>query len=327
MVETNKNPNTEENQEVTYVKAKQKSKIKQLLAPEIGDEVGSSIISTVFATLILLIIIYPLWFIVISSFSSGKAVAAGEVFFLPVDITLDGYKAVLDHHLIMPSFKNSVIYMVCGTCINLFMTVITAYPLSRKDLIGRSKITLFFAFTMWFSGGMIPTFLLYRDLGMINTIWVMIIPGAVAMGNMVITRTYFSKTIPEELLEAAKIDGASDIGYLLKIALPLAKPILAVITLYYAVGHWNQFFAALLYITDQDKYPLQLVLRDILFQGETAFGGDSGSLSIEDMAILENLQQILKYSVIVVSALPMMIIYPFVQKYFVRGIMSGSVKG
>ncbi|WP_010166991.1 carbohydrate ABC transporter permease [Candidatus Epulonipiscium viviparus] len=312
---------------VDYIKVKPRNKIQKMLAPEIGDEISTSIITTIFATFILLLIVYPLWFIIINSFSSGRAVAAGEVYFWPVEITLDGYKAVLDHHLIIPSFKNSIMYMLVGTTINVVMTVITAYPLSRKDLIGRSKITLFFAFTVWFNGGMIPTFLLYRSLGMINTFWVMVIPGAVAMGNMVITRTYFQKTIPEELLEAAKIDGASDIEYLLKIALPLAKPILAVITLYYAVGHWNQFFAALLYINDPDKYPIQLVLRDILFQGETAFGGDAGSLSLEDMAILENLQQILKYSVIVVSALPMMIIYPFVQKYFVRGIMSGSVKG
>ncbi|ONI44550.1 sugar ABC transporter permease [Candidatus Epulonipiscioides gigas] len=298
-----------------------------MLTPEIGDQISTSIITLILATFILLIIIYPLWFIIISSFSSGKAVASGAVFFLPVEPTLDGYKAVFDHHLLLISFRNSVMYMVVGTTINIFMTVITAYPLSRKDLIGRSKITLFFAFTVWFSGGMVPTFLLYRSLGMINTFWVMVIPGAVVMARMVVTRTYFQHSIPEELLEASKLDGCSDIGYLVKIALPLAKPILAVITLHYAVGHWNEFFTALLYIQDPSKYPLQLVLRDILFNAQTSIGGDAGSLSLDDMAMLENQQQILKYSVIVVSALPMMIIYPFVQKYFVRGIMSGSVKG
>lgn len=295
---------------------------------DIGQERVFTVVDTIILAILLLIIIYPLWYIVIASFSSGAAVASGRVVLWPVDITLDGYKAVFKHHLIVKSFRNSMFYMIAGTALNVFMTIITAYPLSRKDLYGRSKIALFFAFTMWFGGGMIPTFLLYRSMHLINTVFVMIIPGAVTMHNMVITRTYFQRSIPGELLEAAKIDGCSDIGYLARIGVPLAKPIIAVITLYYAVAHWNQFMPALLYINDTNLYPLQLVLRDVLITGQNMFGGpDSSTYSIQDLELLTNLQQILKYAVIVVSAIPMFVMYPFIQRHFIGGMMSGSVKG
>ncbi len=273
-----------------------------------------------------LIILYPLWYILISSFSSGARVAAGEVVFLPLDFTLDGYKAIIDHGSILLGYRNTAIYTILGTILNVFMTVIAAYPLSRKELVGRNQITLFFAFTMWFSGGMIPTYLMYRDIGFIDNPLVMIVPGAIGVWNMVITRTYFQKSIPLELLEAAKLDGCSDIGYLMKIALPLAKPIIAVITLYYAVGHWNAFFNAMIYIHSSEYYPLQLILRDILIFGQDLETG-AGSYTAEEIAYRENLQQMLQYSVIVASSAPMLMLYPFIQKYFVKGIMVGALKG
>ncbi len=273
-----------------------------------------------------LIILYPLWFILISSFSSGARVAAGEVVFWPLDFTLDGYKAIIEHSAILTGFKNTFIYTFCGTTLNVVMTVLAAYPLSRKELWGRNKIALFFAFTMWFNGGMIPTYLLYKDIGFINNPLVMIIPGALGVWNMVITRTYFQKSIPEELLEAAKLDGCSHFQYLGQVVLPLSKPILAVITLYYAVGHWNAFFNAMIYLHSSDYYPLQLVLRDILFSSQS-LDMAAGSYTAEDIAYRQNLQNMLQYSVIVVSSAPMLIMYPFIQKYFVKGIMVGALKG
>ena len=292
-----------------------------------GKDRVFNIVNMILTTFVLVIIFYPLYYVFICSFSSGAAIASSRVYLWPVDFTLDGYKAILDYELLMSGFANTFFYTFCGTCINVVMTVLAAYPLSRKELYGRNVITMFFAFTMWFGGGMIPTYLLFKNLGIIDTRWVMIIPGALNVWNMVITRTYFQKSIPEELLESAKLDGCTDLNYLTKIVLPLAKPILAVITLYYAVGHWNQFFNAMIYINTPELYPLQLVLRDILFTGEQAITASNGMMSMEDILYRENLQQMLKYSVIVVSALPMLAMYPFVQKHFVKGIMVGALKG
>ncbi len=272
-----------------------------------------------------LIILYPLWYIFISSFSSGARVAAGEVVFWPLDITFDGYKAILEHNSIPTGFKNTFLYTVSGTIINVIITVMAAYALSRAKLPYRNQITLFFAFTMWFNGGMIPTYLLYKDINLIDTPLVMIIPGALGVWNMVITRTYF-QSLPKELLEASTMDGCSDIGYLLKIVIPLSKPILAVITLYYAVGHWNAFFNAMIYLHTPDYYPLQLIMRDILIIGQNTEMSSAG-YTMEEILYRENLQNMLQYSVIVVSTAPMLILYPFVQKYFVQGIMVGALKG
>ena len=292
-----------------------------------GADQRFNLINIALVTFILIIILYPLYYILICSFSSGEAIASNRVFLWPVDFTFDGYKAILDYKLLLTGFLNTVFYAITGTILNVSMTVLAAYPLSRKELYGRNGITLFFAFTMWFGGGMIPTYLLYKNLNMIDSRWAMIIPGALSVWNMVITRTYFQKSIPEELLESAQLDGCSDIKYLLKMVIPLAKPILAVITLYYAVGHWNQFFNAMIYINTPSKYPLQLVLRDILITGQSAMTASNGSMSAEEILYRENLAQMLKYSVIVVSAIPMLILYPFIQKHFVKGIMVGALKG
>ncbi|MFI3238303.1 MAG: carbohydrate ABC transporter permease [Lachnospiraceae bacterium] len=286
-----------------------------------------NVVNVILVTFTFLIVLYPLYYIFICSFSSGAAISANLVNFYPVGFTFDGYKAIWEYGLLTTGFINTVFYTACGTCVNLVITVLAAYPLSRKELFGRNQITMYFAFTMWFGGGLIPTYLLYKDLGLIDTRMVMIVTGALSIWNMVITRTYFQKSIPEELLESAQLDGCSDFIYLIKIVLPLAKPILAVITLYYAVGHWNNYFNAMIYLNTPSLYSLQLILRDILVIGQASLIASNGSMSAADILYRENLSQMLKYSVIVVSAIPMLAMYPFVQKHFVKGIMVGALKG
>lgn len=272
---------------------------------------------------VLLITIYPIVVILSSSFSSAEALMAGKVNFLPVDFTLDGYKAVFKNKTIWGGLLNSTFYTIVGTSLNLVMTALAAYPLSRKDFALGGFVSFVFAVTMWFSGGMIPTYLLIRDLGMINTRWALIIPSALNVWNMIILRTYFQSNIAGEMLEAAKIDGCDDYRYLLTIAIPLAKPAMAVIALYYAVANWNVFTSAYIYIQKQELFPIQVVLRDILLLSQTQ--EISGDVASETSAQL--LSELLKYAVVVVASLPMVIIYPFVQKYFVKGIMIGGVKG
>jgi putative aldouronate transport system permease protein len=269
-------------------------------------------------------ILYPLIYIVSASFSSSTAVISGKVWLYPVEPTLAGYEAVFKHRLIMSSFLNSVFYTVVGTTINVLFTLIAAYPLSRKDFMPRNAVMALFVFTMMFSGGLIPSYLVVKELGMIDTRWSLIIPGALGVMNMIIARTYFQTTIPEELLEASQMDGCSDFTFVRKIVLPLSGPIIAVISLFYAVGHWNQYFSALLYLKHQELYPIQLVLRDILVQNEV----DASMITdIADQAARDGLRELLKFSLIVVSTLPVLIIYPFIQRHFVKGMMIGSLKG
>lgn len=275
-------------------------------------------------TIFLIIIVYPLVFILSASISDAQAVAAGKVWLWPVGFSLQGYKVVFEHRLITSGFLNSIFYMTTGTAINVCMTLLAGYALSRKELVFRRFYTFLFLFTMLFNGGLIPTYLLVKDLGMMGTRWAMIIPNALAVWNLIVTRTYFETTIPTSLLEASKLEGCNDFLYFWKIVIPLSGPIIAVQALFYAVGHWNSFFNALIYLSDSTKFPLQLILRDILLQNQM----DKASLSsVEDMLMKQNLEQLLKYSLIVVASGPVLIIYPFVQKYFVKGIMIGSVKG
>lgn len=269
-------------------------------------------------------ILYPLIYIVSASFSSSTAVISGKVWLYPVEPTLAGYEAVFKHRLIMSSFLNSVFYTVVGTTINVLFTLVAAYPLSRKDFMPRNAVMALFVFTMMFSGGLIPSYLVVKELGMIDTRWSLIIPGALSVMNMIIARTYFQTTIPEELLEASQMDGCSDFTFVRKIVLPLSGPIIAVISLFYAVGHWNQYFNALLYLKHQELYPIQLVLRDILVQNEV----DASMITdIADQSARDGLRELLKFSLIVVSTLPVLIIYPFIQRHFVKGMMIGSLKG
>ncbi|MEZ2718770.1 carbohydrate ABC transporter permease [Niallia circulans] len=269
------------------------------------------------------LMIYPLIYVLSASFSNPARTVLGDIWLFPKELTLDLYVKVFQNEKILIGYRNTIIYTVFGTFINLLFSVMIAYPLSRKDFYGRNMITVFIMITMFFSGGMIPTYLLVKDLGMLDTIWAIVLPGAVSVYNVIIMRTFF-QSIPNELYEAASIDGCGNISFLLKIVMPLSMPIIAVMTLFYGVGHWNAYFDSLIYLNDESKFPLQLFLRQMLIQEDM-----SGMSSASDNAISEHLMQIegLKYAVVIVASLPMLVLYPFLQKYFVKGVMIGSIKG
>lgn len=273
-----------------------------------------------------LAVIYPLIYIVSASFSSPFAVTTGQVWLWPVDFSLNGYQAVFTHKDILMGYKNSLIYAFFGTILNVILTVMAAYPLSRKEFKTRNFYMKIFVITMFFHGGLIPTYLLVNDLHLVNTRAVMILVGAVNVYNMIITRTFFQTNIPNEIIEAARIDGMSDIRILIKIVMPLSKPILAVITVFYAVYHWNQFFAALIYLNDKKLFPLQIILRNILVLNQLDYSMME-NLDLEEITAREGVAELLKYALIIVASLPVLMIYPFAQKYFVKGIMMGSLKG
>lgn len=275
--------------------------------------------------LFILVTLYPLIFVVSASFSSGEALMRGEVWLLPKGVNLDAYRTIFKMPEILRGFVNSLLYTALGTAVNVVFTVLAAYPLSRKDLYGRPVLMFLFAFTMMFSGGLIPTYLLVRDLKLLNSVWALILPGALSVWNMTITMNFFRGNLPDEMLEATQIDGCSDVQFLWRFAAPLSKSILAVIALFYAVGHWNSYFSALIYLTDARKYPLQLVLRDILINNQLDIS--SSQMDVQTMLRKEYLQDLLKYAIIVVSTVPMMVLYPFVQKYLVKGVMLGSLRG
>lgn len=278
----------------------------------------------VFLTTFFILVLYPCIFVVSASFSSGSKVQSGKVLLLPVDLSLEGYKAVFRNSDIWIGFRNSLFYTVAGTLINVVMTMTAAYCLSRKDVPGSNFIMLLFTFTMFFSGGMIPTYILIRSLNMLNTVWSLLLPGAIGVYYLIMARTFIRNSIPDELLEASMIDGCSDIMYYLKVVLPLSKAIMAVLVLYYGVGHWNSYFNAMIYLRDKAIYPLTIFLREILMADRidpSMFSDPELQMQIAQMA------GVLKYSLIVVSVVPVLLIYPFIQKYFVQGVMIGSVKG
>lgn len=274
--------------------------------------------------LLILIILYPLIYVVSSSFSSGEAVSTGKVLLWPVEFSLQGYKAVFSYQQVWVGYRNTIFYTVVGTLLNLTLTIMAAYPLSRKNFQFRNFYMTLFLIIMFFSGGIIPNYILMTKLHLTNTRWSLILSGSISVYNMIIMRTYFQNSIPNELLEAAKIDGITDIGYLLKVVLPLSKSILAVITLYYAVSHWNSYFNAMLYLRDESLYPLQLVLRSILNVGKIDLSQITDAEIIKQM---RGLSDLMKYSLIIISSAPIIIAYPFVQKFFEKGVMIGSVKG
>ena len=272
----------------------------------------------------LIMVAYPLIYIISASFSSSQAVMSGAVRFLPVELSLYAYEVVFRNQKIGIGYINSLIYAGLGTGITLVLTMLCAFCLSRKDFYGRTFVSFLLVFTMFFNGGLIPTYLLVRNLGMINTIWAMVLPNAMNAWFVILARTYLQSSIPEELYESAKLDGCSVIRTLINITLPLSGPIMAVIALYCAVGIWNGYFDAFLYLTRPNLQPLQIVLRDILLltKMDSTMVGD-----VKDLAMRQGLSNLLKYAVIVVSSIPLLMLYPFVQKYFVRGIMIGSLKG
>lgn len=273
--------------------------------------------------LAVLIVLYPLIYILSSAFSSPTAVSQGRVVLFPVDFSVKGFEEVFSHKAILTGFANSIFYTVVGTALNIVMTVAAAYPLSRKKMPGRRILLFLFTFTMLFNGGLIPSYLLTSKLGLINTRAVMIIPTAINVFNVIICRTFFETTIPDEITEAATIDGCSHTRFILQMVIPLSKAILAVMILYYGLGHWNSYFQAFLYISDKSKFPLQIVLRDILILNQV-------NDIISDPLLYQakaGMAQLLKYALIVVSSAPFMIAYPFVAKHFVKGVMIGAVKG
>lgn len=273
---------------------------------------------------VVIVVLYPLIFVISASISNPVSVINGEMWFLPKGLNFEGYRKVLSNHDIMNGYANTIYYTVLGTAINLVMTICAAFPLSRKDFYGKSVITAIMVFTMFFSGGLIPTYLLVKNLGMINTVWALILPSAVGVYNVIIMRTFFQTTIPYELQEAAAIDGYSHFRTLLRIVLPLSMPIIVVMILFYSVGHWNSYFSALIYLKDREAYPLQLILREILVNNEM-----NELVSSQEDSFAQKLleSETIKYAVIMVANLPMLLLYPFVQKYFVQGITIGALKG
>ena len=276
------------------------------------------------SVLILIIVAYPLYYILIASVSNPYDVYAGKTFLLPSQFTLEGYKAVFVDDSILMGYWNSIKYTVVGTIFSVAMIYVTAYPLSNPDLPGRKFFNIFFVITMYFGGGLIPTYLIVKDTGLMNTIWAMFLPGGVAVSNMIIARNFFETGIPKELKEAAEIDGASKLRVFFSIIIPLSKPIMAVMVVFSMVAYWNDWFTALIYMSS-DQAPLPLVLRNILIKSSTS--ASQASMISGGYAELNKMTEMIKFASIIVAAAPMLVIYPFVQKYFEQGFMAGAVKG
>ena len=274
----------------------------------------------------LVAVAYPLIYVVSASFSSPAAVSSGRVVLWPVQPTLLAYETVINYKNIWIGYQNSIFYMVVGTVFALVFNTMAAFPLSRKEFIGRRFFTLVLAVTMYVSGGLVPTYLLISSLHLLDTIWVMIIPTATSVWHIIMIRTYFTNSVPEELYEAGQLDGCSDIGFMLRILVPLSGPIIAVIALYTAVSIWNAYFNGMIYLTKQELYPLQLFLRNILTIGDS-INLEEAEENIEELQNLIGLSNLMRYAVIVVASVPVMLIYPFVQRFFVKGVVVGSVKG
>ena len=287
-----------------------------------GDKVFD-IVNTLLLVFIFLIILYPLYYVVIASFSDPDLVLTGKIFLLPKGFQLDSYKKVFSNSEVMNGYIHTIMYAAVGTCINLAVTLTAGYALSRPDLRGRKGFTLFFVFTMFFGGGTVPTYMLVRNLHLINTFWAMVIPNAMSVWNLILCRNFFESNIPKELLEVSQIDGCRNDYFFFRIVLPLSKALIAVMVLFYAVGHWNSYMQPLLYLSDRSRYPLQLVLKNILISSQP----DASLAGMTDRAEMYKQTEMLKYALVVVSSVPMIVLYPFVQKYFVQGVMVGSVKG
>lgn len=282
------------------------------------------IINGMIMAFIAIIMVYPLYYIVLASVTDPTVVNSGKLLLYPEKIYLEGYKAAFEYKQLFTGFFNSIVYTFMGTVISIVLTIPGAYALSRKDLRGRNMVMFIFSFTMFFSGGMIPTYMLVNKLGFIDTIWAMVFPGALSVYNLIVVRTFFQTTIPDELLEAAKMDGCSDLRFFWSIALRLSGAIVAVMVLFYAVGQWNAYFNAIMYLNSRSKMPLQAVLRDLLILNTV-----TNELTIDATETVDRMMRAdqLKYCVIIISTVPMMILYPFIQKHFTKGVMIGSIKG
>lgn len=286
------------------------------------------LLNKIFVTIIVLIILYPLIFVISASISDPMAVSTGKMWLWPVDITLDGFKMVFDNPDIWIGYRNTIIYVAVGILIHLGLLLPAAYALSRPEAKGKLLIMWYILFTMLFNGGMIPTYLVVRNLGMLDTMWAIVVPGALGAWSVLVAHTFFQQNVPDQLVEAAKIDGASDFYIFFRIALPLSIPIIAVMALFHGVALWNQYFSALIYLSDRNLFPLQLILREILVLNEMSTGegmqeiaGSAGSFADQVKIAAQ-----IKYAVMIVSTLPLIAVYPFVQRFFVQGVLIGSVK-
>ncbi|MDL2231990.1 carbohydrate ABC transporter permease [Ruminococcaceae bacterium OttesenSCG-928-L11] len=295
------------------------------IKPTRGDRVYD-VINTVLLVVLGLLVLYPLYFVLIASISNPDAVNSGKIIFYPMGVTFEGYQKLFEDSRIWIGYRNTILYTVVGTTLNVSITLLAAYPLSRTDLDGRKYITFFFLFTMFFNGGLIPTFLVVQSLGLYNTPWVLVLLGAVSVYNMLIARSFFENSIPQDLHEAAAIDGCGNIGFFFRIVLPLSKALIGVMVIYYGVTHWNQYFNALIYVSKREYQPLQMVLREILIQNSATQMAFDESM-MEELLRRERYAELIKYGVIVVASLPILCVYPFVQKYFEKGVMIGAVKG
>ena len=273
-------------------------------------------VNTVFLILVCFLMLYPVVYVIACSFSEETAILRGDVSFLPVQPHVKAYTKVFNYPQLWTSYRNTILYTALGTFINLILTVCGAWALSQKKMVGRRFFTLMCTFTMFFGGGMIPTFLIVKDYRLLNTVWAMILPSAVSTYNMILMRTFFL-AIPSSLVEAAELDGCTDFGILFKIVLPLSMASLMTIGMFYAVGHWNSYFNAVIYLSDKELFPLQIILRQVVLMNEIVENASSTE---------SNMAEGIKYATIVVAMLPMLCVYPFVQKYFVKGVMIGSVK-
>lgn len=295
---------------------------RQKVRMQRGDQVFNAVLYTVCA-LLLLVILYPLFFIVIASFSDPSAVAGGHVWLWPVGFTLDGYEELLKQSNVWLGYRNTIIYTLVGTLIALAVNITAAYALSRKDLWGRKTLMGLFVFTMFFSGGLIPTFLTVQEVGLYNTFWVMVLPFSVSVYNIIVARTFFQNSLPGELWDAAQVDGCGNLRFFFTIAVPLSKAVISVIALWTAVGQWNAYFNALIYIQDTNLYPLQLIMRNILITNQSFAAQGTGEAAM----IAMRKANLIRYSMIIVSTVPIMCVYPFIQKHFDQGVMIGSIKG
>lgn len=286
------------------------------------------IINKILVLFITLIIVYPIVFVISASISDPAAVDTGKMWLWPVDITFAGYRRVFENSAIWLGYRNTIIYTVVGTLIHLIVLLPSAYALSRKEMMGKKLILWIILFTMMFNGGLIPTYLVVKSLGMLDTMWAIVIPNVVGAWSILVARAFFDQTIPDQLVEASKIDGASDFLIFRKIVLPISMPIIAVMALFHAVGLWNQYFNALIYLSDENKFPLQLILRQILILNEASTGADGigGTGVVESFVDQVKTASLIKYSIIIISALPLLVVYPFLQRYFVKGVLIGSIK-
>ncbi|QHC58896.1 carbohydrate ABC transporter permease [Rathayibacter sp. VKM Ac-2760] len=283
------------------------------------------VVAGLLIALVVLAVLYPLWFIVVASFSDPTAVSAGRLGLIPEGFRLSGYERLIEDERIWNGYRNSLVYAGVGTALNLLVTIPAAFALSRPEFRARRVLLLAFAVTLFFSGGLIPNYLLFRDLGLLNSMWVFILPGALSVFNLIIARSFFETSIPEELHDAARIDGVSYFGFFLRIVLPLSAAIIAVIGLYYFVGHWNNYFTGLVFVRDASLLPLQNVLQSILLANQSIAGqGGSGGQTAQQ---LQEVADQIKYGVIIVSTLPLLVLYPFLQRYFNKGVLVGAVKG